>query len=211
MQLLVAVALGIPFLGLQTRRAKCLGFFCEDDPDVLHARVRDICRALGRDGRELSGWLYLVSRKYDDNLLCTFDRHGSGVVLKATPLFEELVRVAKELGVELSCLDTIADIFGGDEINRQQVRQFVQGCAGRLAAETAAPALMLGHPSRAGEQNGEGTSGSTAWHGSVRSRFYLDHIGDEGGLYRELTTKKSNYGPAGAKWKLMWKAGVLEV
>ncbi len=211
LQLLIAVALGIPFLGLQTRRAKCLGFFCEDDPDVLHARVRDICRALGRDERELSGWLYLVSRKYDDNLLCTFDRHGSGVVLKATPLFEELVRVAKELGVELSCLDTIADIFGGDEINRQQVRQFVQGCAGRLAAETGGACLMLGHPSRAGEQNGEGTSGSTAWHGSVRSRFYLDHIGDEGGLYRELTTKKSNYGPAGAKWKLMWKAGVLEV
>ena len=211
LQLLIAVALGIPFLGLQTRRAKCLGFFCEDDPDVLHARVRDICRALGRDERELSGWLYLVSRKYDDNLLCTFDRHGSGVVLKATPLFEELVRVAKELGVEVSCLDTIADIFGGDEINRQQVRQFVQGCAGRLAAETGGACLMLGHPSRAGEQNGEGTSGSTAWHGSVRSRFYLDHIGDEGGLYRELTTQKSNYGPAGAKWKLMWKAGVLEV
>jgi hypothetical protein len=211
LQLLIAVALGIPFLGLKTRRAKCLGFFCEDDPDVLHARVRDICRSLGRDERELSGWLFLVSRKYDDNLLCTFDRNGSGVVLKATPLFEELVRVVKELGVELSCLDTIADIFGGDEINRQQVRQFVQGCAGRLAAETGGACLMLGHPSRAGEQNGEGTSGSTAWHGSVRSRFYLDHIGDEGGLYRELTTKKSNYGPAGAKWKLMWKAGVLEV
>jgi hypothetical protein len=211
LQMLIAIALGKPILGVETVQAKCLGFFCEDDIDVLHARVRDICKAYGVDERELSGKLWLVCRKYTDNLLCTFERAGTASVMKATPLMEDLVAVALSQGVKVSCLDTIADIFGGDEINRQQVRQFVQGCAGRLAAETGGACIILGHPSKSGQaEGGDGTSGSTAWHGSVRSRLYLTHKGAVSSQLRELSSMKANYGPAGAQWTLEWRAGVLE-
>jgi hypothetical protein len=210
---LVCIAMGLPFFGRPTRRAKVVAFLCEDDADELHRRVRDICAYLGVDMRDLGEWMRLADRKYADNLLATFRRGdgAAGVELVRTPAFEALLRFAREFGAEVALLDTIADVFGGDEINRQQVRQFVQGCAGRLAQELGA-CMILGHPSKSGQaEGGDGTSGSTAWHGSVRSRLYLDEAGEAGSGYRKLTLMKSNYGPSGETWTLRYARGVLEV
>jgi hypothetical protein len=45
-----------------------------------------------------------------------------------------------------------------------------------LALETSSTALLLAHPSLSGMASGSGTSGSTAWSNSVRSRLYLTSI-----------------------------------
>jgi RecA-family ATPase len=60
--------------------------------------------------------------------------------------------------------------------------------------------------------SGSGTSGSTAWNNSVRSRLYLETIkGDDGREIdvnlRVLRTMKANYGPVGAEIQLRWKGG----
>jgi RecA-family ATPase len=66
-----------------------------------------------------------------------------------------------------------------------------------------------------------GTSGSTAWNNSVRSRLYLDKMrlyldkiknkDDEeiDADVRVLSVKKSNYGPSDMEMRLRWKRGAF--
>ena len=55
----------------------------------------------------------------EDALLATFDRAAQ--VMRATPLLESVETRLEHLGAIACVLDTSADVFGGDEINRQQV------------------------------------------------------------------------------------------
>jgi RecA-family ATPase len=113
----------------------------------------------------------------------------------------------------LLVLDNLADVFGGNEINRGETRQFV-GMLRSLAIKHNLAVLLLAHPSLACMANGSGISGSTAWNGSVRSRLYFQNVGGGDGAdpdpeLRILTTKKANYGPTGAEIRLRWVAGLL--
>jgi RecA-family ATPase len=74
---------------------------------------------------------------------------------------------------------------------------------------------MLSHPSLTGLNSGSGTSGSTAWNNSVRSRLYLTREIDSQGFEadpdkRVLTTKKANYGRVGGEITVRWHNGVFE-
>ena len=102
-------------------------------------------------------------------------------------------------------------MFAGNEIARQEARQFIGLLRGLAIAEETAVAL-LAHPSLAGMANGSGTSGSTAWSNSVRSRLYLETIKGNDGKeidvdLRVLRVKKSNYGPTGSEIRLRWSKG----
>ncbi|HEV2155430.1 AAA family ATPase [Bradyrhizobium sp.] len=202
-----AVALGAQFLGRATERCKVMMFLCEDSEDELNLRQRDICLAMGADLEELSPWLRIASRKYMDNLLAVWT--SSSAAMKRTAVWEMLLRDAKAFGAKLLVVDTIADTFGGSEIDRSQVRQYVQSCLGRLAQEIGGAVLALGHPSKAGQAvGGDGTSGSTAWHASVRSRLYLQHATKDGtGPFRRLENRKANYGASGDVFMLRWQRG----
>lgn len=209
-QLATAVAQGVPFLGHEVEQSKVMGFLCEDAPDELHIRQRDINKSMCLDMHDIAPNLRIASRKYMDNLLATFDRNTS--TMRRTAVWQQLCADAQAFGAKLVIVDTIADTFGGSEIDRSQVRQFVQGCLGRLAQEIGGAVLALGHPSRAGETSGEGTSGSTAWHASVRSRLYLEHATKDGsGPLRRLSNKKANYGPAGDVYVLRWQRGAFDL
>src|SRR5262249_13866397 len=112
---------------------------------------------------------------------------------------------------KMIALDTAADIFGGNEINRAQVRQFI-GLLRKMAIAGNSAVLVALHPSLTGINTGTGLSGSTARHNSVRSRAYLtsdnesedDKDNQDSGL-RKLHFKKNNYGPISANVTLQWK------
>jgi RecA-family ATPase len=122
--------------------------------------------------------------------------------LKETALFKALEAKLDELRPDLVILDTLADLFGGDEIKRPHARQFI-GMLRGLAIKYGVTILLLSHPSLTGMTSGTGTSGSTTWSNSVRSRLYFERPkgseGYEDDDRRILTTKKSNYGRAGAE------------
>ena len=80
----------------------------------------------------------------------------------------------------LLILDTLADLFGGDEIKRPHSRQFI-GLLRGLAIEFRLTIDLLSHPSQSGMASGAGASGSTAWSNSVRSRLYLERRSASGG------------------------------
>ena len=78
----------------------------------------------------------------------------------------------------------------------------------RLAA-----VVMLAHPSVAGMASGTGTSGSTGWNNSVRSRLYLRRVlakqYEPNPDARVLSVMKSNYRRAAGEIALTWQNGVF--
>lgn len=208
-QLLTASAIGAEWLGMLVTSRSSLYFACEDSADELHRRQADINTAFACGFADL-GAIRWMPRLGHDNLLMTF----AGGLPALTAAFAELVHEARSFGARLVVIDTIADTFGGNENNRGEVRHFVQACLGRLARETGGAVIALAHPSRSGQADGSGQSGSTGWDASFRSRLYLQAMDDQDGEpadpdRRVLTRKKANYARRDDRIELRWTDGVL--
>lgn len=205
LQLLAAAALGSEFIGFQVPQIRACGFFAEDDEDELHRRMAAILPALGSSFADLEDRLSWVSRVGLDNAMMTWNRQtGAGEI---TPFAAQVQNHALDTGSQLVVLDSLHDVYVGNENDRSQVRQFV-GSLREIAMECAAAVILAAHPSMAGLANGSGTSGSTAWNNAVRSRLYLKRPPDdaEGGevdrSVRILSHPKSNYSADGGEWRL---------
>jgi RecA-family ATPase len=208
LQLASSTALGATWLGLDVTQGRALFISAEDDTDELHRRIADIAQAEGFALADLEA-LTLRSLAGEDALLAV--QAGSGA-LTATDLFREVEARVDEAEPALVILDTLADLFPGNENDRAQARQFI-GLLRGLAIRHDCAVLLLSHPSLSGLNSGSGTSGSTAWNNSVRSRLYLERVIVEG--YepdhdaRVLTTKKANYGKTGGEIRMKWFGGVF--
>jgi RecA-family ATPase len=207
LQLQVAAARDGHWLGAEVQPVRSFGLFCEDGEDELHRRMVAVaehykCRLDDLDG------VSLVSRVGQENLLVTFDPRTD--VAKPTALYHAIADHAVKFGARLIVLDSLHDVFGGNEISRSHTRQFI-GYLRRLALKINGAVLLNAHPSVAGINTGTGSSGSTGWNNAVRSRLYLTRSEDStaGENVRILTTKKSNYGPLGAPIELRWQRGVF--
>jgi RecA-family ATPase len=208
--LMTACVIEKNWLGLETSPCPAIGLFCEDDEGELLRRQNCINHVFGVDFCDL-GRLHIIPRVGDDNALMTFGRDGKG---ELTPLWHARVTKAKRRGARLAVIDTAADTFGGDELRRSEVRQFIASCLGRLAREMDGAVLLLAHPSLSGLKSGDGTGASTAWSNTVRSRLYLERPAAEDGEKpddgaRILTTKKANYAATGSEIRLRWQRGVF--
>jgi RecA-family ATPase len=207
-QLSVAVATGREWIGTAPAGGKVVVVSAEDDLDELHRRVVAIANSYGIGLADLTD-LHFVPLAGLDAVMGAPD--GKSGVIRETAIWRGLVAVVETIKPKLVILDTLADIFAGNEIARQEARQFI-GILRGLAIRHELAVVLLAHPSLSGMANGSGTSGSTAWSNSVRSRLYLETIkGDDGkeidADIRVLRTKKANYGPVGAEIRLRWRNG----
>lgn len=209
LQLAVATVLGRAWIGKQTGEGPCLFLTAEDDLDEIHRRLADISAAEQVGFGDLEG-LVIASLAGSDALLAIPE--GKSNIVRPTELFAVLQARVAEMQPALVVLDTLADLFGGEENHRAQARQFISLLRG-LAIHHGTTVLLLAHPSLSGMASGSGSSGSTAWNNSVRSRLYLSRIIDDGyeqdPCRRVLTTKKANYSAAGGEIGLTWRAGVF--
>lgn len=184
---------------------------CEDDEAELRIRLGAITQHYGTTFDQLrAGGFYFKSLAGEDAILGAPDRSGT---IKPTPLFDRLLEQAKDLKPKHIGIDTSADVFAGNEIDRTQVRQFI-GLLRRLAIASNGSVVLLSHPSLTGINSGTGISGSTAWHNSVRARMYMTGPKIEAGEQldsdlRELQFKKSNYGRVGDSVVLRWQRGLF--
>lgn len=208
LQLAVAAALDGRWIGREVTSGGVVYLSAEDDTDELHRRLADILEFLGADFRKLER-LTLRSLAGEDALLAI----ETAVNLATTTLFQELEAAAvSQRDVRVIVLDTLADLYPANENDRAKVRQFVSILRG-LAIRQHCAVVLLGHPSLTGLMSGSGTSGSTAWNNSVRSRLYLERIAD--GPHepdpdkRRLRTMKANYGQVGGEIGLTWQRGVF--
>lgn len=214
LQLAVATAAGSQWIGLPVARGSTLFLTAEDEVDEVHRRLASICALEGLELAEMSD-LDITSLAGKDAVLSVADSRAG--TMKETPLFAELERWIEGHGnYTLIVLDTLADLFGGEENARAHARQFIGQLRG-LAIRRRATIVLLAHPSLSGMASGTGTSGNTAWSNSVRSRLYLERVTMRDGDrvtepdpdVRVLATKKVNYGRVGGEVRVRWTDGVF--
>lgn len=207
LQLTVAAVAGTSWIGKSVQQGPALLISAEDDDDELHRRLGDILRAEGRDYDDVRG-LTLRSLAGEDALLAM----ETQIALMETTLFKELEQRAANDMPALIVIDTLADVYPANENDRAKVRQFV-GILRGLALRQRCAVMLLGHPSLTGLNSGSGTSGSTAWHNSVRSRLYMSRIVHDSyepdTRKRVLSIKKQNYGETGTEIAMTWQDGVF--
>jgi RecA-family ATPase len=208
-QLAASTAIGIPWLGYPVKRVRTIMVHCEDDRDEMKRRFNGILAPQRYSFADLDD-LLLIDRDGENNLL--YEAMFNDTNGRWTEFFARLTTTVKDFGAQLIVLDSLYNFFGGNEISRPQVTEFVGGLR-KLAKQCNAAVVIVGHPGRAGMgQGGDGTSGSTAWHNAVRSRFYLHRkkhpSGDpdkKGPLV--LEHMKANYGQTAEPIELCWEQG----
>jgi RecA-family ATPase len=210
LQLKVAHVLGADWLRSMPERGPAMAVNCEDEGDELARRLQPILKHHGASFSDVARDLHifpLVKLPNHAPLLA----HVQNGIIRPTKLYTELL--AKVIEVKPICIaiDNVADIFGGDEINRVQVRQFV-GLMRHLAITANGYVILSAHPSLQGITSKTGLSGSTQWHNSVRARAYLrapdDKNGGQSSDLRVLEFLKSNYSALSEQVELKWTNGL---
>ena len=208
-QLMTAAALGRNWLGLSVTPCKTLALFLEDDEDELQRRQEAInlsYECAFADLENNMAWISMVGVGVE---LADFSQYDGP---QPSDAYHRLVAAAIEFGAGLVVLDSLHDVFSGNEINRYQARWFIR-LLQDLAQAIDGAVVLTAHPSLSGLSSGSGMSGSTAWNNAVRSRLYLHRpegdavAADES--ERILTRKKSNYARAGESLALNWCDGVF--
>lgn len=175
----------------------------EDDIDEVHRRLADIAAA---EHVPLSALDTLaISSLAGLDALMAVPGPG-GRVLVPTGVYAALCAYVEKHRPSAIVLDTLANLFGGDEVNRAQVRQFVTMLTA-IAIDFGTTVVLLSHPSVAGMTSNTGISGSTAWNNSVRSRLYMRR--DDQSDVRIIEVKKANYGETGTQIRVKWERGAF--
>lgn len=202
LMLAVAVATGRELFGIATDAAPVVFASFEDGAHLVRHRLAHICQCWGINPGELAG-LHIVDGTANPELFAS-DGRGPGDV---TPAYGELLALVQQTGAGLVIVDNASDAYGGDEIQRRQVRAFMRSLA-VIAREGDAAVMLLAHvdkgTSRKERSDTEGYSGSTAWHNSARSRIFMARS-DGGTLV--LEHQKCNLAKLRDKLVLEWPHG----
>jgi RecA-family ATPase len=210
LQRAVAHVLGKPWLGMPVRQGPAIYIGAEDDADELHIRLAAILDHYEATfAAEIAGGLNLLSYVGEDCMLGIPNKSG---MIEPTPLCGMLKEAALDIKPAAVMVDTVADVYGGSEIDRGQTTQFVKLMNGIAIAGNCSVAI-LAHPSVAGMNTGTGISGSTAWHNKVRARAYMKAMETERGDEPDPDAKsiqflKNNYGRQGDTLLVRWQRGV---
>lgn len=208
-QLATAISTGGSWLGISVARTlPCLVVFCEDSWDEVHRRGANIFNSAqyAFEDKLKDDMLLIESRQGMDAILAREDKN----LLKEGKFYKQLDASLKAMGEgpKVLILDTLADIYAGNENDRSMVNYFIKVVIGGLAKRHDATPILLGHPAKASDSE---YSGSTAWSNAVRNRLTLAHHPNKNLKgHRVLTRDKSNYAATGEGITIEWIKGVYE-
>lgn len=132
LQLATATTQGGYWAGRQVKQGRAVYLSAEDDVDELHRRLADIAASSDISLADLAD-LTIAPMAGKDALLATPD--GKGNVLKATKLFAALDALLHATEPALYVIDTLADVFGGEETNVRRLAS-LSGCFAGFASST---------------------------------------------------------------------------
>lgn len=212
LQLAIAVATGSEWLGMPTEQAPVLMLTCEDDKPELDRRIYQIRKEnpfLGIDSAPVA----LMPRAGKESLLCI---EQAGVANRGkfyTAMESALEKFKPREQPGLWIIDTVADVYAGNENIRSAVNGFLKTIIGGLALKYNVTPILIAHPpSQSGMGARKNYAGSTAWHNGVRNRLVLswsDKITESGEKVRTLSHEKANYSGSAAPLLLEWVNGCL--
>jgi RecA-family ATPase len=209
LQLAVDMQTDGEWLGIKVTQGAVIYVTSEDERrDVKHS-LRAILKARNTSLAHCPN-LHVLSLA--DRDACLAVGAGKAGKLEPTALWKALNRVVERRKPKLIIFDALADLFGGDEINRRQVRAFIV-LLKRLAIRLKCAILLVAHPSLAGINSGSGLSGSTDWHNGPRGRLYMVDPKDKDGKalepgLRTLTVMKVQWAQEGTVFRLRRRDGV---
>jgi hypothetical protein len=189
--------------GRQTVQATFVSVQTEDDQPEVTRRTQKITRRL----------------QMPDSNAIYFDRHGKNSVLvvmddsgyEITPFALELHRALRTIiGHKFVVLDSAYNFVtfnGHSKINEDAVNAFHKILV-TICIETDSTILLLWHPSQSGQERGDASGWSVAWHNAFRNKISIQKVKDTKDTY-ELKAEKRNYGPLGDPITLHWSDGVL--
>ena len=210
MQLATCAAMGLPFLGMELAPRKVLYFRPKTRRTNFVAARADINAGLGIEMGDLEDRLVWRVLDGDDALLAASDEHSKRLV--GTPTYSNLVDYCRSTVCGFVIVDTVADTFGGLEIDRQQVTRYVR-LIEACARATGGAAVLLAHPSVSGMKEGTGISGNTAWRNAVRSVIYMrrptveEAFGTKARDVRVFERLKGNFAPSNSLLNLRYFEG----
>lgn len=211
LQLAVAHALGRDWLRTMPEKGRVIVVNAEDEEPEIVRRLKPILDHYGAHFADVDPDLHVLPLTgVDSPLLAAPDRDGR---IMPTPLYGTLRAMAQDIQPVCIVIDNLADVYGGSEIDRAQVRGFI-ALMRRLAIAANGTVILSSHPSLTGIASKTGLSGSTAWHNSVRARAFLHGAAAKNGEdvdpdLRELEFMKSNYGRVAEMVPLRWQDGLF--
>jgi hypothetical protein len=201
LMLAVCTAVGRSLFDAEVTPCKVLFVSLEDSAAIARHRLANICKLWELEPLALINRLHIVDgTEYPE--LYSAESRGSGIL---TDTYKEMSAIVQNKEIGLVIVDNASDAYGGDEIQRRQVRAFIRAL-GEAIKPTNAGCLLLAHVDKNTSkgrkaEGGEGYSGSTAWHNSARSRLFLTR-GDDDLL--TLEHQKSNLCRLREPIKLEW-------
>lgn len=190
LQLAASLALGRPFLGIDTHPARVLVLSAEDEARTVHFRLGNVCADMGVDIADLEGRLVAYDLTQFD---CVLWREGA-----PTARMQWVSDIVTQHQAEVLIIDNASDVFSSNENDRAEVRGFMR-CLNAIALHSGAAVLLLAHVDKASVRMGAGQdtnstfSGSTAWNNSARSRWAMTR--DDENKAVSLRHEKCNFGP----------------
>jgi RecA-family ATPase len=173
LHLSVCIAMGGRWAGKDCTPCRVLYLSAEDRADLIHLRLARIGDHLGIGLAELSGRLDVLDLVGQNCVLWERDPRTGAT---ATPAYALLAARIRSRSIDLLVVDSVSDFFGGGENVRGEVKRFINSLLALVPQDRGA-LLLLHHVDKAiargAAPSGEGYSGSTGWHNSVRARWYL--------------------------------------
>lgn len=208
MQWGICIGTVTPIFGRQVMRSTFVYLSCEDHPDEVTRRTQAIVRCLNLVRPLAPADARYLNMKGRDAPLAKITDNG----VEPQPFwqtFEDyLLGIPGHKFVVIDSTYDMLDFTGAAKINEPSVKKAINQLD-RLCAETDSTILTLWHPSQAGQDRGDASGWSVAWHNAPRARLSLTADKGTEGVY-ELKVEKRNNGPKGDPITLHWTAGTLQ-
>ena len=208
LQYCVCIGARKPIFGKMPAEVMPVYVCAEDNEAEIIRRMHKLARRLDVHPdavRETTGYLDRTNR---NNALVRMRESGD---YKLTPFYHQLGDYLTGLpGHKFVVLDSCYDFVrfeGSAKVNEDAVNVFVKVVLGGFCRDTNSTLLVPWHPSYAGQDRGDGSGWSVAWHNAPRVKDAICSVGDTDGY--ELKAVKRNHGALPPPLILYYSVGAL--
>ena len=201
LQASIACASGTPWLNEPIRKGPVIFYSAEENMKVLHQRTAKICFAENLHLSVLDDLHFVdLSAVIDASILKGNNSTGT---VTPTGLYHALDALIENIKPVVVWLDNRGLLITGNE-NDRNIAAAAMRALQLLAASHGCAIILIAHPSRAGENDGSGASGSTAWFATGRSVLNMERPDNAEDGVRVLTNNLTNYAKGGDVVNVKW-------